>query len=374
MLRIIDRYLLSELAMSFFASALLLLLVTLGGVVADLVGKIARGRVPADLMLALIGLRIVDALTILLPLAVFLAVLLAFGRLYRDSEMAVFAASGLNITGLLRPLLLLALPTMIVLAAISFWLAPASVRMSQTLQQEASRSLIVAGLEPGHFVDMPNRNGVIYVANMSPDGTHFDHFFVVSEQKNKDGNAEISITTAANGEMYHEADGIGRYLRLNNGFRVEGVLGQDNFRLLRYERNDPKLPDSDVDGDQDSIKRSAPTSVLLASNDPVQRAELHWRLAAPIEALVLMLLALPLSRTSPREPRFAKLLVGLLTYFIYYTGLTLSRSWIAQGKLPAAFGCWWVHIPTLALALWLLWRSQQMRKPRAPARLAAATP
>lgn len=364
MLRIIDRYLLGELAMSFFASALMLLLVTLGGTVADLLAKIARGRVPADLMLSLIGLHVVDALTILLPLAVFLAVLLAYGRLYRDSEMAVFAASGLNITGLLRPLLLLAVPIMILLAMISFWFAPAAERLSQTLVQEASRSLIVAGLEPGRFVGMPNREGVIYVSSMSTDGTHFQHLFLVSEQKNQDGKPEISITTAADGEMYHEANGIQRYLRLNNGFRVEGILGQDNFRLMRYERNDPKLPDSDSDGDQDSIKRNAPTSELWASSDPVQRAEIHWRLAAPLAALVLTLLALPLARATPREPRYAKLLIAMLVYFIYFNGLTLGRAWISQGKLAPELGFWWVHIPTLALALWLLWSSQRMRKPQ----------
>ena len=87
---------------------LILLLVTVGATVADLLNKIAHGRVAADLLLALIGLRTVDALTLLVPLAVFLGVQLAYGRLYRESEMAVFAASGLPVTGLVRPLLLLA--------------------------------------------------------------------------------------------------------------------------------------------------------------------------------------------------------------------------------------------------------------------------
>ena len=107
MLRIVDRYLTRELLVSFVAATLILLLITLGGTVADLLNKIARGRIPADLLLALIGLRTVDALTVLAPLSVFIGVQLAYGRLYRESEMAVFAASGLALTGLLRPLLLL---------------------------------------------------------------------------------------------------------------------------------------------------------------------------------------------------------------------------------------------------------------------------
>src|SRR5215472_15764557 len=119
-LRIVDRYLVRELLVSFLAAVTILLLVTVGATVADLLAKIARGRVAADLLMALIGLRTVDSLTLLVPLAIFVGVQLAYGRLYRESEMAVFAASGLPLTGLLRPLMLLALPLMLVMALISF--------------------------------------------------------------------------------------------------------------------------------------------------------------------------------------------------------------------------------------------------------------
>lgn len=163
-LRIIDRYLLREVTVSFVAATVILLLVMVGGAVADLLAKIARGRIPADLLFTLIGLRMVDALTILMPLAVLLGVLLAYGRLWRDSEMAVLQSSGLDLAGLLRPLALFALPMMGIIALVSFWLAPASDRLSQQLMQEASRSLIVAGLEPGKFVDLPGRDGQIMSA------------------------------------------------------------------------------------------------------------------------------------------------------------------------------------------------------------------
>src|SRR4051812_21021618 len=123
MLRIVDRYLARELLVSFLAATLILLLVTVGGTVADLLGKIARGRVPADLLLALIGLRTVDALTVLAPLAVFLGVQIAYGRLYRESEMAVFSASGLAMTDLLRPLMILAVPLAMLMAG-GFVLVP----------------------------------------------------------------------------------------------------------------------------------------------------------------------------------------------------------------------------------------------------------
>ena len=370
MLRIVDRYLVRELLASFLAAVSILLLVTVGATVADLLNKIAHGRIAADLLMALIGLRTVDSLTLLAPLAAFLGVQLAYGRLYRESEMAVFAASGLSITGLVRPLLLLAVPLMFVMALISFWLAPAAVRQSQTLQEEASRSLIVAGLEPGRFVELPNNDGVMYVGEMSDEGTHFKKMFIASERTTAgDAAAHINVITAADGELYHDANGVERYLGLNDGFRVEGTVGQENYRLMRYERNDLKLQDTESDATADSVKRSAPTQALYASNDNVQRAELQWRLAAPLSVLVLVMLALPLAKSSPREPRYARLLIALLAWLIYYNCLALGRTWISQGRYSPLIGFWWVQIPTMLIALALLWQSQRLPRP-APRRQA----
>jgi lipopolysaccharide export system permease protein len=374
MLRIVDRYLVRELLVSFLAAVAILLLVTVGATVADLLAKIARGRVAADLLLALIGLRTVDSLTLLVPMALFLAVQLAYGRLYRESEMAVFAASGLPVTGLVRPLLLLALPMTFAMALISFWLAPAAVRQAQALQEEASRSLIVAGLEPGRFVELPNNDGVMYVDSMSADGTKFQKMFVASERTDAEaGHINLNVVTAADGELYHDANGAERYLGLNDGFRVEGVLGQDNYRLMRYARNDLKLTDTETDTNADSVKRSAPTTDLLASNDIVQRTEFQWRLAAPLSVLVLVLLALPLAKSSPREPRYARLLIALLSWVVYYNCLAIGRSKLSQGVFDPRIGFWWVQVPTALLAVYLLWRSQRLPRPRPAARARTGT-
>jgi lipopolysaccharide export system permease protein len=374
-LRIVDRYLLRELGSNFLAATFILLLIVVGTAVADLLAKIARGRIPADLLFTLIALRSVDALTVLMPLAVFLGVLLAYGRLWRDSEMAVLQSSGLDLGGVARPLILLIVPTMFLLGTISFWLAPAAVRLSQTLLEEANRSLIIAGLEPGRFIELPGKDGEIYVGEMSSDGTNFKRMFVENERaiddaNNKDnGKTRVDVITATHGYLYHDADGVGRYLALQDGFRVEGTLGQDDYRLMRFERNDIKLPDNENEDNDTAAKRSAPTRTLFRNaDDPVMRAEIHWRLAAPLSALVLTLLALPLSKSSPREPRYARLLVAVLAWWVFNTGLGLGRSWISQGKLAPGFGFWWVYLPTIALAAWLIWKSQRM--PRAKKRAA----
>jgi lipopolysaccharide export system permease protein len=179
------------------------------------------------------------------------------------------------------------------------------------------------------------------------------------------GKTRIDVITATHGSLYHDADGEGRYIALQDGFRVEGKLGEDDFRLMRFARNDIRLPDSVNDEDEAAQKRAAPTAVLLAGrDDPVMQSELHWRLAAPLSALVLGLLALPLSRTSPREPRYARMLLALLAWLVYYNGLLLGRAWIGQGKLAAGFGLWWVYVPALAIAAWLIWNGERLKAPQ----------
>ncbi len=229
--------------------------------------------------------------------------------------------------------------------------------------------MIVAGLEPGRFVELPNNDGVMYVDSMNADGTKFQKMFVASERMDAEaGRTSLNVITAANGELYHDANGAERYLGLNDGFRVEGILGQDNYRLMRYARNDVKLTDTEADANADSVKRSAPTTALLASNDTVQRTEFQWRLAAPLSVLVLVLLALPLAKSSPREPRYARLLIALLSWVAYYNCLAIGRSKLSQGVLDPRVGFWWVQVPTALIGLWLLWRSQRLPRPRKPAR------
>ncbi|MCW5577147.1 MAG: LptF/LptG family permease [Dokdonella sp.] len=222
----------------------------------------------------------------------------------------------------------------------------------------------MADLEPGRFVELPGRDGVIYVGEMSGDGTTFKRMFIESEREDASlGKTRIDVVSAAWAALSRRR-WRGALIALEDGFRVEGKLGEDDYRLMRFKRNDIKLPDVVTDDDGSARKRAARSSVLWRTpDDPVMRAELHWRLAAPLSVLVLGLLALPLARASPREPRYARLLLALLAWLTYYNLLLLGRSWIATGKLAAGFGLWWVYVPALAIAFALWWSSQRLRAP-----------
>ncbi len=358
---IIDRYLLRQLVAAFVACLLVLVLVSMGGLVADLLSKIARGKLPPGLLVSQLGLRALDFLPLLLPLSLFLAVLLAYGRMYRDSEMAVLASAGLGIRRLARPLVWLAVPVAIGVGLTSLWLSPAALRTSQAMIEAANKSLLVAGLEPGRFVEIPGRNGVVYISQMDDDGRNFQRLFVHNE---RDGR--IDVVTAQAGELFQESQGEERYLRLTDGFRVEGALGSDAFRMMRFAGNDIRLPDVEP-GHVGRVEQRMTTHELARVDAPVERAELHWRLATPLATLILALLALPLAHSPPRSARYGRVLVALLAYILYLNLLALGRAFLASGTIPAWAGLWWVHLPAAAIALYLLWRDERLVRPRSAA-------
>lgn len=345
---LIDRYLLRQLLLAFAACVIVLVLVSMGGLVADLLGKIARGKLPATLLISQLGLRALDFLPLLLPLSLFLAVLLVYGRMYRDSEMAVLASAGLDIRRLARPLIWLAMLVAVIVGATSLWLSPIALRTSQAMIDSANKSLLAAGLEPGRFVDLPGRSGVIYISQMDDDGRYFRQLFVQNER-----NGRIDVITAQAGELFQESQGEERYLRLKDGFRVEGERGSDAFRMMRFALNDIRLPDvepSNVGRDEQLLS----SLDLLRQDQPVERAELHWRLATPLATLVLAFLALPLAHSPPRSARYGRVLLALLAYIVYLNLLALGRIFLASGQVPTWAGLWWVHVPVVVLASWLL--------------------
>ena len=351
----LDRYLSSEIARSVFAALVVLGMVSFTGLFADLLGEMASGKVPPPLLLSQLGLRLVRYLPLILPLALLLGYLLALGRLYRDSEMHVLAAVGVGPRRLLWPVLLVALPVLALIALSSLWLGPWADRVAQAMVAEANKNLLVAGLEPGRFTPMAN-GGVAYAGTMSTDGKRLGRVFVYREREQR-----MDVATARSGELYRDQGA--RMLALEEGFRVEGPSAGNglDYRLMRYARNEMQLPAADDErpGNDPAFK---PTLQLLGDPSRAAVAQLHWRIAPPLLALAFVLLAVPLSRSSPRQARYGSVLLAFLAYLVGIFLMILGTQWLAEGKLPVAAGLWWLLLPMLGLGVWLYLRDGRIAK------------
>ncbi|MGY0650725.1 LPS export ABC transporter permease LptF [Luteimonas sp. A537] len=353
----LDTYLFREFAQSTFAALVVLMIVSLGGVFAEVLGDIARGRVPAGLMLSQLGLQVLNYLPLILPLGLMLGLLLAVGRLYRDSEMPVLVATGVGPRRLLRPLMMLVLPVVAFIGACSLWLGPWANDYSQRMVAEGNRNLLLAGLEAGRFVELPGGSGVVYVGAMSGEGSALGRVFIYRQDEER-----MDVTTARNGRL--AVDGAERYLDLGEGFRVEGPLAEGlDFRMMRYARNEMRLPDAETrPADEDPEYDS--TLALLGDSRPEARAQLHYRIAPPLLALAFALLAVPLARSPPRQARYGRIALGFLAYVVGINLMLLGTKWLADGKIPLQLGLWWLVLPLLAVGTWLYFRDGHVGVPR----------
>ena len=353
----LDSYLFREFAQSTFAALVVLMIVSLGGVFADVLGDIARGRVPAGLMLSQLGLMVINYLPLILPLGLMLGLVLAVGRLYRDSEMPVLVATGVGPRRLLRPLMLLVLPVVGFIAACSLWLGPWANDYAQRMVAEGNRNLLMAGLEAGRFVEFPGGGGVVYVGAMSGEGSALGRVFVYRHEGDR-----MDITTARTGVL--TVDGPERYLDLGEGFRVEGPMEEGlDFRMMRYQGNELRLPDAETRAAEDDPE-FASTLALLGDPRPEARAQLHARIAPPLLALAFALLAVPLGRSPPRQARYGRVALGFLAYVVGMNFMSLGTQWLAEGKLPTQLGLWWLVLPLLAFCAWLYFRDGHVGAPR----------
>jgi len=362
----LDRYLIREFAQNTFAVLVVVLIVLLGGAFADVLQDVARGKVPAGMLLAQLGLVFLKWLPLILPLAVMLGLMLAMGRLYRDAEMPVLVSIGVGPKRLLRPLAWMALPIVIGVGMCSMWLAPWADRVSQRMIEEAGRNLLIAGMEPGRFTEFPGGGGVIYVGAMSGDSREMQRVFVYRQK-----NDRFDVTTSQTGTLsvQNEED---RYLRLEQGFEVEGPLaGGRDFRLMRYAANEVRLPqDLTPRRKSDGVELQS-TMALLGDPRPEAKAQFHSRLAPPLLTLAFALLAVPLSRSSPRQARYGNLAVGFLIYLFAMFLMLLGTQWLEDGVMPPMLGLWWLLGPLLVAAVWMYARDGAIKRPRLQAQ---ATP
>ena len=348
MRRILDRYIFREIAWTWLGVTVVLLLILLTNQFARILGDVAKGRLPKEAAMEVIGLSAAQYLTILIPIGLFLAIMMALGRLYKDSEMPAMMACRLGPWGIYRPLMWLLVPLAGTVAWLSIDFGPRALLSVERIGAEARRAADLASIEPGRFIEVGPDNAVVYGERVLGDGSMENVFL---QRRVADGVVEVVV--ARRGEQVDSDDPDVRYLVLHDGRRYEGVPGTSQFRVVEFaEHGIPyRLPSLDP---EDPAPRAMSFISLLQSDDPEHVAEMQWRIGVPLATIILAILAVPLSRTQPRAGRYGRIAIGLLVFIIYLNMLSASKAWIEQGSLSTSLGLWWVHGSMLLLAAMIL--------------------
>jgi lipopolysaccharide export system permease protein len=300
-------------------------------------------------VLDLIALGAIMNLSVIVPVGLLLAVVLTLGRLYHDSEMAALQACGFAPARLLVPLFCFASVIAVGLGWLVFVQVPQADSQVQLLRQSALKEAQFGQLDAGRFRSFSGGDAVFYAERVDQEGVLHNVFV----QRESAGRIEVALADTA---TYSKAALNGMHLvTLFNGRRYEGVPGREDFRVIEFrEHGIPIATPSDVAGTQDPDTK--PTRELLGSHDPSDVAQLQFRTSTPLMALVLTLIAVPLSRLRPRQGRYTHVGFAIVVYFVYSNLLSAAKVWIEKGDLPPAIGVWWVHLAALALGVYLVSR------------------
>ena len=308
-----------------------------------------KGLIPNDAIVTMLGLGIVKFLPIILSLTIFLSVLLTLTRWHRDSEMAIWFSSGLSMSNWIRPILNFSIPVVVVIALLSFIVTPWATRKVEDYRIQLQGRDELASLSAGTFKESSSGDRIYFIESFDQLGNLVKNIFVQSTQHQKTG-----VIVASQGSRYKAKNGD-NFIVLEKGRRYEGKPNSAEVSTTEFDRYAIRVETREVTRGPDTTT-AKPTQLLLKSKEKVDKAEFQWRLSLPISALVLVLLAVPLSFVDPRAGRSLNLMFAILIYMIYSNMLSIFEAWVTQGKLSSWIGLWPVHVLFILLAFHLYYR------------------
>lgn len=348
---IIQRYIAKEIMWSFFATMLVLLLIIVGNTFVRLLARVSTGEIPLDTLSKMVLLGSVNGSLQLVPIALLIGMMLALGRLYQDHEMEAMNASGAGPNIFYRGIARFVLPLTLVMSGLVLFVVPWVETINNEVKLEIKQRPEASGIPIGEFLQLGQDNNPItlFVERLEKNQVVMERFFMHSQSKGKQhflvSDNAILFVDKFNGE---------RLLQINDGSRYSRNLKTGEFDVFHFAEHGIRIPPLDASSSLDL--NAVPTLDLLKINNKKSIAEFHWRIAVVLATPVMAFIAFPLSFSRPRQGRFGRLALGILTFAIYFNLLITAVSFIEKNQLPSELGLWWVHILFIAFGLLLLKR------------------
>lgn len=335
---IIYRYLSKELLLATLSVTAVLLSIIAGGRFLGVMGDAAQGRILAEVVLTILLYKLPNFIMLILPLGYFLGLVISFGRLYVDHEMAVLHACGVGPVQLLRWMSLPMWVTFSIVAILSTWLCPLVLKKTQILLEAQYNRSEFETLSPSRFHATKDMRRVTYARKLSDDKRQMQELFIVEE------NADLlAVIVAESGVRRVDTRSGIQYLELTNGHRYEGLPGINDYRVIHFSHYRMQMETThEVVLNESFQSLDIKTLWEERHKNAAFTAEWHWRVALPVIILVLTFIAIPLSKVSPRQGRFLKLFPAIFIYLFYLTLLINGKSMIEKEKWPF-YSLWWIH-------------------------------
>ncbi|MFK5912794.1 MAG: LPS export ABC transporter permease LptF [Woeseiaceae bacterium] len=346
---IIARYLIKEIGLTLFGVSLVLMLVGLSGQLVAIFADVADGSLQVQTVVQVLGLKSLKMLMVVMPLSTYLSVLMTLSRFYQSNEMAAISASGISQLYIVKIVLGFSFLISIVIGVFSLQIIPWTNGLQHEISFQSENASELEGMMAGRFKEMSVGHGVMYTEGINDEHTQMQGVFIKEKGKN---NSELLIRSDKGYREIDEASGA-RFIILENGVRYQTTKGKLNTTIIEFEEHGVRLEEKNI-GSVRQREIAIPTLELIKKEGLIYIAELHARLAPILLCLLLPILAIPLSQTSPRQGSYTRLGLGLFIYIVVTNLVTLGKTWILSGKTPAIVGLWWVHSILILLIIFLL--------------------
>lgn len=357
---IISRYVFREFVTHWATVALVLALMVFGNQFTRALERAAESNLPSDIVLRLAFATFVQSIPVIAPMALTLAIVLAFGRLGHDAEVTAIRATGVSVWKSASGILAFTAVFAVLIAWLTLDVAPAMARREQLTLSTAFQRAQLRAFEPGQFTQIPGSQVIVHVRAMDRDGLLL-HTVMMRRTADR-----LEVMTAQRARYHFDSETGQIRLIAEDGMQVQGRPGDLDSRVTRFETYQATLPLPEIRRSRFS-RDIAETWQLAGSARLDDRAELQWRWSMPLMCLLLGLLAIPLSQLRPRQGRYARTAPALLLVFLYINALAAGRSAVARGTLAATPGLWVVHVLVLAMAaaifLAVRWRRHHRASP-----------
>lgn len=294
----------------------------------------------------------------LMTASLFIAVLIALIRAWQDNEMIVwFSAGGCNLLDWVRPVLTFVFPFVVLVAVLSLSISPwAKDQMEQSAREFQQRD-DVSRIAPGRFIEANDGQRVFFIEEVSEDGNRVKNVFMSL----RDGDKE-TIVRAQSGEIKRNALGD-RFAVLYNGKRYDVGSGSNAaWRVIEFKtyelRLDAKAGSISDSSDVDQV----PIQTLVKMDSARAKGQMLWRFTWPLAALILPLLAVPLSLTNVRAGRNLNLLAAALIFILYLNAVSIGVARVKTERLDWIAGLILINGSFLLMTVLLFVRRVWMQR------------
>jgi len=345
---IIDRYIIREISRPAVTICTALMGIFGCYIAARYLEDSVQGQLPGSTVILMILLRIAIALEILLPTTLYLSVMIAFGRLYTDAEMTAMFACGIRMVRVLRPVVFVAITAGLIVACFSLSIRPWAWNQFFWLKARAKVNFDMTRMKGGNFYEIEDGKTVIFADNVDNRKNQAQHVFMQIKRHGK-----MQIIYAKTADQYPHDKTTEPVLALQDGRLYEFSETEKRCEILQFGTLAIPLVSKEGMPLEQKVK-GVSAEQLMHSRNPEEIAELQWRLTAPFSTILLALLGVPLSRSSPRQGKYAKVPLGILVFAVYYNLSAITKEWVGQGVVGSIPGIWWTQALLAGLLLALL--------------------